>query len=314
MDPLTTLKEPMSGTLYNILVQQDGPLLCIGDFNQILSNSDRLGNPANAISSAPSFQQFLFNLGLSELDSTGPHYTWTNNRFGSSCTFERLDRAFYNGAWSSLSLATSVTNLPIHGSDHAPILLFTNKGGIHRKRLFKLEKFWSHHEGCKSIIQASWQENFVGSPMFVVVNRLRSVRHNLLRWSREGIGVLANRISSTHSLLTDIQSALDSNKDFAQEAIVRNQLENLLAQEEMLWAQRAKSKFIALGNKNTAYFHRISKIRRQRTNIKGIEDVQGTWTDIEEEVQNIFSDHFKNIYSEPNSTINLEDLGWLATF
>lgn len=62
--------------------------------------------------------------------------------------------------------------------------------------------------------------------------------------------------------------ALDADREFAQEASVRNQLENLLSQEKVFWAQRAKSKLLALGDKNAKYFHKSLKIKRHGSRSK----------------------------------------------
>lgn len=283
----------------------------VGDFNQTLGPTDKLGPPSSYIPGATCFQQLLNDLDLYEIPSFGPHFTWTNNRKGNDCTFERLDRSFCNGEWSVLDLNISVTNLPIHGSDHSPILLFTSKVGFLKRRRFKFKQFWTTYEHCRSIVHTSWQEDFAGSPLFKVVKKLHLVRGNLINWSKHGIGNLAQRISSTSSLLSDIQQALPTNKDFAQEAVVRNQLETLLALEEIYRAQRAKIHFLSLGDKNTSFFHKVSKIRKQGSYVSGILRPDGTWTDKEDEVNSIVLDHFRNIYMDPNPSLNLEEWdGW----
>lgn len=291
----------VSNSISAILGDLYGPLLCIGDFNQILSFANRLGSPITYILGLSLFRKFLFNLSLIELQSWGPHFTLTNNRSGIDCTFERLDRAFCNGEWSSLNFNVSVTNLPIHGSDHASILLCTSQARIVRKRPFRFENFWTLHDDCQAVIQSSWQEVFQGSPMFVIANKLRITMHRLLSWSREGIGDLAGHISTTRSLLNDL----------AQEAAVCNQLKNLLEQEEVYGVQRAKSRFLALGDKNTSYFHKIPKVKRQGSCIKGIYNDQGLWIDKEDVIHRVFLAHFSSAYQEPNTSVNVENWdGW----
>lgn len=44
-----------------------------------------------------------------------------------------------------------------------------------------------------------------------------------------------------------------------------------------------------------------------RSRIKGIMSPQCDWTDSEEQVHRIFSDHFKNIYTEPNPSMDIEE-------
>lgn len=153
-------------SILNVLTHHSGPLLCIEDFNQTLSPSDRLGPSNSFIHGAVSFQQFLFDMDLTKIPLEGLSFTWTNNRRGSNCTFERLDRSFCNGEWASLDLSTSVTNLPIHGSDHSPILLFTSKVGVFRRRQFRFEQFWTAYADCRSIVSSSWQEEFPGIPLY----------------------------------------------------------------------------------------------------------------------------------------------------
>lgn len=151
-------------TLESVLSSTVGPLICIGDFNQVLSPSDRLSTTPSTLPSSASFSTFLFNLGLSELPNNGPHFTWTNNCQGHYCTFELLDWAFFNGEWPALGLDTSVTNLPIHSSDHSPFLLYTSLPGTIRRPQFKFEQFWTSYEQCKSIVRQSWSGTFKGPP------------------------------------------------------------------------------------------------------------------------------------------------------
>lgn len=227
----------------------------------MLHPTDRLSPIPSRLPGSSDFSQFLFNLSLTELPSAGPHFTWTNNRQAQSCTFERLDRGFINGDWSSLGLVTSITNLPIHGSDHSPILLYTSLPGSIHRRQFKFEKFWTSYAGCSDIVQQSWSTAFQGSPLFQTVQKLRLTRTNLIAWVTNGMGNLASRITDTRSQLLACQLALPHHLNFDQEAVLRATLEDLLSQEEIYWSQRSKTWFLALGDKNTTFFHCASRIR-----------------------------------------------------
>lgn len=175
-----------------------------------------------------------------------------------------------NGDWPFLGLVTSVTNLPIHSSDHSPILLYTSLPGSIRRRQFKFEKFWTSYDNCFNIVRQSWSSDFQGSPLYQTVQKLRLTRKNLISWVTNGIGNLASRISDTRGQLSACQVALPNLLNFDQEAVLRANLEDLLSQEEIFWSQRSKTRFLALGDKNTTFFHRASRIRSQGTRIKGI--------------------------------------------
>lgn len=60
--------------------------------------------------------------GLFYLGYNGPAYTWTNKRFNTNPTYERLDRFLANAEWCATYPATLVYHLPMMKSDHAPIL------------------------------------------------------------------------------------------------------------------------------------------------------------------------------------------------
>lgn len=58
-------------TLQEVFGQQSGPLLCIGDFNQILHPSDRLGMHLNSIPGLRAFSNFFSTLALPNSDLMG---------------------------------------------------------------------------------------------------------------------------------------------------------------------------------------------------------------------------------------------------
>ena len=103
----------------------NGPWMCIGDFNAILSSSEKLSRrPAQA----RLIDDFREALELNELEDLGYHgyqFTWNNKRPGEANTREWLDRAVATGSWRRKFPLITVTHLSSHASDHAPIILQT---------------------------------------------------------------------------------------------------------------------------------------------------------------------------------------------
>ena len=88
----------------SILCKDNDLLLCVGDFNQVYSSTDCLSSNFCCLPDSSSFLQFLTIIGLHELQSFLPRFTWKNNREGSSCKFERLANVFAMGtgpSWTS---------------------------------------------------------------------------------------------------------------------------------------------------------------------------------------------------------------------
>ena len=85
------------------------------------------------------------------------------------------------------------------------------------------------------------------------------------------------------------------------------EIKDLLDREELMWAQKARTKWILQGDRNTKYFQTVVKQRRDRSRILHIKDDQGKFTDKSNEIENILSGHFMKNYEDRNN-ISVEDL------
>jgi hypothetical protein len=78
------------------------PWLCIGDFNFVLDQFEKLGGRPVASSSHCPFKHFIDHLGLVDLGFVGNPFTWCNNRQGFDTIKERLDRSLASSNWVHL--------------------------------------------------------------------------------------------------------------------------------------------------------------------------------------------------------------------
>lgn len=72
------------------------PWLIGGDFNCVLSPSEKMGGGMPALDSMADFNNCLSSAGLIDIGFTGNAMTWTNNRVGSANIKARLDRVLVN--------------------------------------------------------------------------------------------------------------------------------------------------------------------------------------------------------------------------
>ena len=118
--------------------------LCIGDFNQILSEEDKFAFLDRKIMGADIFQQTLNELGLCELEAKGQKYTWMNKREDESFVMERLDSAFTSVDWIYSYPQYALHNQPILRPDHGAILLDFEIQNCFKRRPFRFEKNVDH--------------------------------------------------------------------------------------------------------------------------------------------------------------------------
>jgi hypothetical protein len=100
--------------------------LCIGDFNQVITEEDKLAFKPNTIPGNLELIQTISNLSLIPIEAKGLSFTWMNKRKGSYFVMEKLDRVFANFDWLESHPTCLVTNLPIICSNHGPIILDTD--------------------------------------------------------------------------------------------------------------------------------------------------------------------------------------------
>jgi hypothetical protein len=119
------------------------PMVCIGDMNDLLYDMDKSSPNINR-SRMCVFRSHVKKCGLFDLGYSGPVYTWTNKRFSSQPTFERLDRCLVNVEWCPTFPVSNVYNMPLIHSliDHAAILLSTEGPTQKIKHSFKFENWW----------------------------------------------------------------------------------------------------------------------------------------------------------------------------
>ena len=92
------------------------PWLVLGDFNSLLSSTDKHNGEAISSYEVSDFRDCCFDMGLQNVNYTGCHYTWTNGT-----VWSKLDRVLTNPSWPSLHRSTHVHfETPSAFTDHSP--------------------------------------------------------------------------------------------------------------------------------------------------------------------------------------------------
>ncbi|XP_019451752.1 PREDICTED: uncharacterized protein LOC109353844 [Lupinus angustifolius] len=78
--------------------------------------------------------------------------------------------------------------------------------------------------------------------------------------------------------------------------------EGVLHEEELLWFQKSRSKWLIYGDRNTRFFHASTVIRRRRQNISILQDEEGNWIHEREELEIMATTFFKKLYTEDGAS------------
>ncbi|KAF7114898.1 hypothetical protein RHSIM_RhsimUnG0069600 [Rhododendron simsii] len=146
------------------------------------------------------------------------------------------------------------------------------------------------------IIVYIWNMPLPGSPLFRVVNHNKIMIKVLKLWARERKDSIPVKIKMIQTQLGSVLESL-SPANIHLEKSLRKELDSLLAQEELFWAQRAKQHWLALGDSNTKFFLSMTKARRARNHVWQLTSSFGDVLIDESNIRNEFHQHFKSFYS-----------------
>ncbi|KAK4259634.1 hypothetical protein QN277_005946 [Acacia crassicarpa] len=120
--------------------------LCIGDFNDILSQAEKCGGIPRAWRRIINFKCFLSDCELEDLGFNGPSFTWYNNRHSLDTIWERIDRALGNMHLREQFPTLQVFNIdPARSSDHHLLFVQCQYQAYKKKRDFRFEAVWASH-------------------------------------------------------------------------------------------------------------------------------------------------------------------------
>jgi len=151
--------------LSHIYSYVDGAWICIGDFNEKLSSTEKLSCRPAPPQQLDAFQEALELCHLADLGFISYPYTWNNRRLEVANTRERLDRAVANEAWKLKFPETTITHIILHASDHLPLILQSHAALRRHERRecgFKFEEAWLLWDDCAKVVQEAWESSEVG--------------------------------------------------------------------------------------------------------------------------------------------------------
>lgn len=276
------------------------PWLCIGDFNEILSTSEKTSTSIWPAAQMQLFQKSLSDSKLLDLGYSGPKYTWCNGKQGGDYTRERLDRAVANAEWSSIFNVVEVSVLACSSSDHNPLQVrFSNSNDLKwsKSKIFRYEDSWAKHIEHGGMIKQVWRSKSPrANPCQTIQGNLQGCRRILKKWVRKQKNPVEQRIQTKNQELLQIQM-LDDCDNGAEEKVIQEELHNLLAQEELKWKQRAKEAWLQLGDRNTKYFHSCATQKKGRSQVLKIKDIAGRWCHTKEDIEAAFNQYFTELFT-----------------
>ncbi|KAG7576108.1 hypothetical protein ISN45_Aa03g005410 [Arabidopsis thaliana x Arabidopsis arenosa] len=291
--PLAHLRPLLWETLTKIGIERKEAWCMIGDFNEILSNKEKLGGPSRLVSSFQSFKNMLMNCDMHELGSTGNGFTWAGNRNDQwiQC---KLDRCFGNTDWFLMFPNSHQWFLEKLGSDHRPVLVkFVNDQEIFRGQ-FRFDKRLADDPECDTAIQRSWCSDLStesNSSMFCLVECRRAIS----LWKKSADFNAQRRIKRLRQEL-DVEKSAQI-PCWPRIAIIKDLLGSAFREEESFWRQKSTEKWMLEGDRNSKFFQASVKSARVKNSLGFLLDENGNEQTLNREKGNIAIDFFKDLFT-----------------
>lgn len=248
--------------LTNTMAQNRGPWLLGGDFNALLTGDERKGGSSRPRKGCSLLKEFVDRNHLMDLGFVGPKLT---RRRGT--LLERLDRALCNNEWAELFPDCFVQHLPKMKSDHRPILVKSDEMGqrSNEKRPFQFLAAWLGRTQFHDLLSRVWNN---GDPL---TTNIQPFTEEAERWNRESFGHIMKRKKRIRARLEGIEKALeDGDSEFLLdlEKRLKDEYEEICAQEELLWLQKSRTDWINSGDRKTRFDHAKAASRRIQNKIR----------------------------------------------
>lgn len=292
-NPRFSRRQALWDDLKMLAESMEEPWMVLGDFNSIAANHERKGGAPNFASrSMRNFCSVIQDCNLLDAGFQGSMFTWKNGRLQ-----QRLDRVLINIEWRLKFQGATVFHLPFYKSDHRALLVkFKSKRKINkRRRPFRFLAAWLTHQDFPVMMNMAWPIDSLWSQQ---INHLQG---SLVNWNKRVFGNIFERKKKLMRGLEEIDKRLVLQPSSALED-KQNQLwleyDRVLGQEELLWYQKSRSKWLQSGDRNTKYFHGVTAIRRKRNSYDIMQDDDGSWIGDPSKIEELVTNYYKNLFLE----------------
>ncbi|XP_070032139.1 uncharacterized protein [Nicotiana tomentosiformis] len=245
------------------------PWVVGGDFNVLIDEDEKIGEiPVYP----PEYEDFACcanSCALFDVGYKGSPFTWWNGRPNSECIFKRPDRIFVNQHFQQLYPRIKVEHLIRTVSDHAPLLMTCGAESMQFVKPFKFLNFWIKHDTFLDVL---------------------AIREDIVR---------------VKEILFEEDPTIE-NRIVLQKA--QAELKKYLSFEEQFWKQKEGMTWFDEDDRNIRFFHNYVNGKRQKLQLKRIQNSDGAWLESQELMSLAAVEFFRRQFIQESNPTNFDIL------
>ncbi|CAL1403007.1 unnamed protein product [Linum trigynum] len=224
---------------------------------------------------------------------------------GPACIRERLDRALCSPGWVERFPETIVKHFTDQGSDHRALLLADKPYTRNNRPLFRFDARWADNPEVKAMVTYVWSENVPGTPMYQLWERLKKLRHLLYDWSRAGTTNSLRNIRTLQAEIERIKAVCPIN--WEEVGTLETELSRQWEAEELYWQQKSRVRWLKRGDKNSSYFHTVTRTRRKKNFVHGLKTETGELVTEEAGKAEVACNFYQHLFTSESQVPNMAD-------
>jgi len=162
------------------------------------------------------------------------------------------------------------------------------------------------HEECRPLLLKIWKKEVVGSGMHKLQTKLLCVKDAFKVWNMSVFGNVQRQVQLTSDEVLRIQNLIDASSIDANLHMLELQAQTTLTRamnyQDQFWSEKARNQSFIHGDRNTSYFHHMSRIKSAAKPISLLMDGQLRITD-QREMGNHVVTYFQDIFGTRNECV-----------
>ncbi|XP_056847457.1 uncharacterized protein LOC108816806 [Raphanus sativus] len=180
-------------------------------------------------------------------------------------------------------------------SDHRPLVTFISAEQEVPRRFFRFDSRMVSKEGFQESVKRGWkgmgQTQLLQIPL---VHRLSRCRKEISVWKQHNRNNAAEKIELFRRQLD--QAVVSPSSTTQEQNEIKNNLQQAYLEEEIYWKQKSRVMWLRSGDRNTSYFHAVTKAKRIRNTLSTIQDDNGVVHRGQKEISNVATTYFHKLY------------------
>ena len=251
--------------------------MCVGDFNEIIGSSEKLGGSNKSQAQMQLFQDVVDECDFIDLGFSGHRFTWQKHFSTGHSIREWLDRALATNDWLLRFASTKVQHLTTDSSNHYPP--------------------WINTVGLDFHNAPTWDARGIDDPTFRTVHKIKKCGKELMKWNRDHLGNVQTLLKQKRKDLIHVEKeAMQTGQNFRLQEI-KKEIASMVDKEQRMWFQSSKVLWASQGNRNSKFFHYRATQRKRKNTIQRLRASIGQWITCNDEVADILVSYFQGLFT-----------------